>query len=671
MKALNEVPASRRAVGITMTLAALVITLLAVSMTVGSAQAQTPDPTATPTATPTPTPRFPAEPACPEQAAPVVDSGHVALFDVWWNDDEGELTNTSCPPTVRHVPAGRGGEAEDIRSPSSIDIAETIIHIPNSARVDLSASDTPYTKAKYKGVWDADDEENPNGDGDRMVWALPACPPDGAPATDGLCLSFSAALLNPADWGDGDISVKGDGKVEFHVDHIHQLDTGGQGRRYVLAYDVHGDSATLPYRPVIDSRNVVHGRVELTPGEYERPIWFFTRSGKYEFQMHVTGQPERSPAGGRSPVSPDPGVSSDVRKYLFHVGLMADLSVDVTAAPADSTDTSLDPGDNVTITITAGNAGPDTATKTKVNVALPEGLTYSSAVAVTGTSYDSASGVWTIGDLAKDVSKTLTITATVANGTRAQEQTVTGHIYAIEEFGTVESLELDPDTSNNEDDASITVTSIPNTDPIVSTMCSVIEFSKPGTKVCDPVKVKDADNTNDTLIYGLTGDGAGHFDVRSVTAGAQIVVAQGASIEYATRPSYALILTISDGKDAHGNADPSIDDSIDVMIQVLDFKVSWTVSNANPSLGERVTFTVTLENPPVPVNELSYFNGLKRPNQDDSKFRGITGRGNPGTFTAASGRNEAFVYRLQFYYLVGGEKKGLTQANDITVRWGN
>ena len=119
---------------------------------------------------------------------------------------------------------------------------------------------------------------------------------------------------------------------------------------------------------------------------------------------------------------------------------MADLSVDVTAAPAVSTDTSLDPGDNVTITITArNNVGPDTATDTKVNVTLPEGLTHSSAVAASGTAYDSASSVWDIGDLAKDVSKTLTITATVADGTRGQKQTVNAHIFAIETLNSARS----------------------------------------------------------------------------------------------------------------------------------------------------------------------------------------------------------------------------------------
>ena len=141
-------------------------------------------------ATPTPQPHATPE-ACPAegQAASVVDAGQYALFDVWWNDDEGELTNTVCPPSVVHVPAqdgGRGGTstpARDDRTASNINIlAEppTIIHIPSSAKVDLSTS-TTYTKTNYPELWAADNKEERDADGnytpnvgDGMVWGA-AC----------------------------------------------------------------------------------------------------------------------------------------------------------------------------------------------------------------------------------------------------------------------------------------------------------------------------------------------------------------------------------------------------------------------------------------------------------------------------------------------------------------
>ena len=641
------------------------------------------NPTPEPTAEPTPEPHATPEP-CPgdednlfTEAADAVSAGHIALFDVYWNDeDEEELTLNPCPPTVVH------GQQEDVRTSSNINIEKTVIHVPNTALVNLSA--TNYPRSKYPGVWNADALENRDttgdgigdGAGDKKVWVLPACP-DGAPADNGLCIGFSADLLNPADWGDLDNTVKGDGKVEFHIDHVHQLDTGGQGRRYVLAYDVPGPSASAPYAPVIDSSNANHGGVEVTPGEYEHPIWFFTRSGKYEFQMHVTGHPEREPAGNRSAVSPDAAVSSDVREYLVHVGLMADLSVDVSVAPTDSSDTSLDPGDSVTITITAKNAGPDAAPDTKVDVTLPDGLTYSSHDPNTDTFADSdGDGIqtWQVGNLAKDASKTLTITATVADGTRGKEQTVTAHIFAIETFSSEEALELDPDTENNTRTATVTPLSIPNTDPSVSIMCFVNEFSKPGTKVCDPVKVKDPDNTNDTLTYGLIGDGSEHFVAKHIEGGVQIEVAPGASIEYATRRSYTLNLTVSDGKDAHGNNDPSVDETVHVTIDVRDFIVNLSADNLTPTAGENVTFTVELVNNPVPVSELSFYWGNRAAGETED-FEGYGDWGNfetsnnTATQTVRSDEAASLEYRIEFFYVDGGVEKGTTYSDIVTVTW--
>ncbi len=630
---------------------------------------------------PEPTPRtFPPQPACPEVAAPAVDSGHIALFDVWWNPDELELTNSSCPPTVEH------GE-EDVRSPSSINIEETVIHIPSTAKVDLSAANTPYPKSEYPDLWTADDRENPNGDGDRMVWALPACP--DSPATTPLCLSFSAALLNDADW---------DGVIVYHVDHVHQTDIDKQDPRYALVYDVTDDGNVIRW----DSSDARHSQMLVPAGGYDRPMWFFTSRGAYQFQVHITGVTEQDSTelGGLDPISEDLSVNSDVREYTIHVGAEADLGVTATMTPANPT-----PGNDVTITLTASNAGPDTAPGTKVAVTLPDGLTYKPTTGATKVSHDSSTGIvtWTVGDLAvtRDgerragiVPPTQTITATVDAGTRGETLEVNATISATEtlhikeiardengaprkndqgEYVLVDqSYDVavpDPVSGNNTLDPPVTVTvpSIPNVDPTIVIMCSVIEFSKPGTKVCDPVKTTDP-NTGDTLTYGLTGEGHEHFAVQSVTGGAQIVVAQGANIVYRANP-YALTLTVSDGKDQHGNDDASVDDSIDVMIQVLDFTVSLSADGTDLSVGDDVTFTITLENPPVPVNELKYYWATRNP--DESEFEGIGGDGNPGTITAEGVRAQTLVYRIQFYYLVGTTETGTTNSEEITVTWSN
>ena len=348
------------------------------------------------------TPRHAAPEACPAegQAAAVVDSGHYALFDVYWNPVEGELTNTVCPPSVVYVPEDEdeGTSARDDRFPSSIDITAeppTIIHIPISAKVDLRAPDTPYTEDNYPDLWTADNNEDrdtnsdgtPDGVGDGMVWALPACPPDST-STGSLCLSFSAALLDPSDW---------DGNIQYLLGHVHQIDIDKQDPRYTLVYDVPVGGATGELTPLWDSSNAQFFVTEVAPGEYDRPTWFFTSRGTYEFQVHIRGNPNTSKD---DPVSKDESVTSDVREYIIHVGAESDLGVTTSVEPALATgDATLDPGDNVTIEITASNAGPDTAPSAKVDVALPEGLTYSSHNTATGTTTTPTPASGHIGEL--------------------------------------------------------------------------------------------------------------------------------------------------------------------------------------------------------------------------------------------------------------------------------
>ena len=104
-------------------------------------------------------------------------------------------------------------------------------------------------------------------------------------------------------------------------------------------------------------------------------------------------------------------------------------------------------GDSVTYTVTVDNNGPDDATGVEVTDALPTGVTYSSDSA--GGSYNSGTGVWTVGSLADAASATLTIVAAVDAGTGGDTITNTASISA--------SDQADPDATNNSASADITV----------------------------------------------------------------------------------------------------------------------------------------------------------------------------------------------------------------------
>ena len=176
-------------------------------------------------------------------------------------------------------------------------------------------------------------------------------------------------------------------------------------------------------------------------------------------------------------------------------------------------------------------------------------------------------------------------------------------------------------------------------------------------------------NAGDTLTYGLTGDGANHFAVKSVDGGVKVVVAQGANLQQVAGQSFGLALTVSDGKDVNGNVDPSVDDSIAVMVEVLDFTVSLTSSNASPSAGQSVTLTITVENPPVPESQLRYL-WYEQESDPLGPLDSSEGLGNPGTKVVSSSTAASWEYSITFFYGDVDHQKAATSAT-TSVTWYN
>jgi uncharacterized repeat protein (TIGR01451 family) len=93
---------------------------------------------------------------------------------------------------------------------------------------------------------------------------------------------------------------------------------------------------------------------------------------------------------------------------------VADLSLTKTVD-----DTTPNRNQNITFTLTVANAGPEGATNVTVNDVLPAGLTFVSSTPSQG-SYNSGTGVWTVGSINSAANATLQIVATVATtGTKA------------------------------------------------------------------------------------------------------------------------------------------------------------------------------------------------------------------------------------------------------------
>ena len=121
----------------------------------------------------------------------------------------------------------------------------------------------------------------------------------------------------------------------------------------------------------------------------------------------------------------------------------------------------------------------------------------------------------------------------------------------------------------------------------------VVENSPAGTLVGDPIHVLQTDV--DDLEYRLSGEGSEDFSLVPYTGAhsVQIVVADGAQLDYETRPVYDLTLGVTDNLDHESNWDTSLDDTLLVRIELEDVLTSAAiqVDNANPLVGDTVTFT--------------------------------------------------------------------------------
>jgi uncharacterized repeat protein (TIGR01451 family) len=112
-------------------------------------------------------------------------------------------------------------------------------------------------------------------------------------------------------------------------------------------------------------------------------------------------------------------------------------------------DASPNEGDTIVYTISVTNNGPNDTTGVVISDALPAGVTYVTSSATQGN-YNDGTGLWTVvGTLHDSDVATLTITATVDEGTAGQTITNVAEVSA--------SDQLDSDSGNNSDSVDITV----------------------------------------------------------------------------------------------------------------------------------------------------------------------------------------------------------------------
>ncbi len=317
-------------------MAALAITVLAVTLATGPVWAgvvgTVPDPCG-PGQDPANFPNDPAE---------VVSSGHYAIFDAYWlqadlGDDAkrtGTLNNNLCPPAAKHTEKTVGKKKEKVEettlSPTNIDLRTTVIQVDNThlkdvVATDAAAGDDKLSLAKYTEVREAlglgtTDEPLPVPAGTQVYWLRLE---DDSLGTDPstLVMGFSTGLLDGNYWDNPD----GGPDFEYELEAVRYHGPNAAKLPHVLAYEEpanRNDNGTAI--AVWDGLNTDVNTMALDVGEYEHLEWVFTQPGTYILEVHLKGHVRQSkPADAGSDwkkLTDEKTVSSGVKRYSFQVG---------------------------------------------------------------------------------------------------------------------------------------------------------------------------------------------------------------------------------------------------------------------------------------------------------------------------------------------------------------
>jgi uncharacterized repeat protein (TIGR01451 family) len=258
-------------------------------------------------------------------------------------------------------------------------------------------------------------------------------------------------------------------------------------------------------------------------------------------------------------------------------------------------DSTPDVGDTITFTVTLTNNGPDPATNVSVQDALPAGLTFVSATPSQGT-YDAVTGTWTVGTVTTATPQTLQLQATVVSPTALTNTASISH-----------SDQFDPATSNNSASATETplgadlalAKSVSNATPNVGdTITFTVTLSNNGPDSATSVTVQDVLPVGLTFVSAAPSQGTyttvtGVWDVGTVTTSTPQTLQLTATVTSPSARTNTATISHADQFDANaGNNSASATETP----QQADLGLAKIVSDPTPSIGDTVTFTVTLSN---------------------------------------------------------------------------
>ena len=254
-------------------------------------------------------------------------------------------------------------------------------------------------------------------------------------------------------------------------------------------------------------------------------------------------------------------------------------------------------GNVITFTVAVTNNGPVNATGVKVNDILPAGYTYISSTPPAGTTYNPVSGLWNIGNLNNGLSTTITMTVQVnANGPYTNIANVVGD-------------QFDADLSNNSSISSpivgqtadlVVVKTVNNSSPQVgNNVIFTITVNNNGTSNATGVIVQDLLPSGFTYVSNTASPSTSYNNVTGIWNIGNLNTVQTRTLTVVATVNnagnYTNIATVS-GNQSDNNPSNNISSATVTPVRLADLGVTKTVNNANPTVGNNVTFTIVATN---------------------------------------------------------------------------
>ena len=307
----------------------------------------------------------------------------------------------------------------------------------------------------------------------------------------------------------------------------------------------------------------------------------------------------------------DPSTAGDDLEESVVVVIPAtDLVTVKTLASGDATP---DEGDTVTFDITVTNSGPDAATNVSLTDLLPIGLTATAANGtVTQGSYDSATGIFTIGSLASGATATLTLEGTVDVGEGGNTITnVTTAAAGDQVDPSIVGDDLEEAVVVNDAADLVTVKTLASGNPTPAegdTVTFQIDVTNDGAAQATGVSLTDSlpagiTFTASTVSQGSYNAATGLFDIGTLNVGEIATITLSGTVDAGEGGNTITNITTAATGD---QIDPStVGDDLEEAVEVVDVVDNTTdlitvktlaSGDSTPDEADVVTFEITVTN---------------------------------------------------------------------------